>query len=175
MNSDMRTTIDPRELEWRRSSSSLDDWMLLTSGTFDDGAGEFNAMTVAWGFLGAMWRRPVAIAPVRSTRFTREFMERHDTWTLTAFPERHRPDLQILGTRSGRDGDKIGLTSLTPVAASVVAAPTWAEAVLSIECRTIYYNDIEPERMVDPTIDEQYADDYHRMYYGEILAVQVEE
>jgi len=166
-------TIDPRELSLSPVRQLLDDWMLLAAGEFENGEGTYNAMTVAWGFLGAMWRRPVAITPVRSTRFTRGFMERYDTWTLTAYPQRFRDDLQMLGTRSGRDGDKIGDSGLTPIPASVVAAPTFQEAILSIECRTIYYNDITPAHMRDPSLDDLYKDDYHRMYYGEILVVQV--
>lgn len=163
-------TIDPRELSLAPVRQLLDDWMLLTAGDFAD---RYNTMTVAWGFIGAMWRRPVAITPVRTTRYTMEFMEATDSWTLTAFPPRYRDDLQMLGSRSGRDGDKIAASSLTPVAAGVVAAPTFAEAVLSIECRTIYYNDIAPEQMIDTSLDDFYDNDYHRMYYGEILSVQV--
>ena len=164
-------TIDPRELELRPVQQLLDDWMLLSAGDFAEES--WNAMTVAWGFIGAMWRRPVAITPVRSTRFTKGFMERYDTWTLTAFPEAFRGDLQMLGTRSGRDGDKVSESALTPIAATRVAAPTYTEAVLSIECRTVYWNEISPDHMRDGELDALYDNDYHRMYYGEILAVQV--
>ena len=166
-------TIDPRDLSLAPIRQLLDDWMLLTAGSEPEG--NFNMMTVAWGFIGAMWRRPVMIAPVRTTRFTREFMDRHDAWTLCAFPEEYRKDLQLLGSRSGRDGDKLPLTGLTPVPSKQVAAPGYAESVLTIECRTIYWNDITPEHLVDGTIDSHYKDDYHRMYYGEILHVLVRE
>lgn len=168
-------TIDPRELQLSPVKQLLDDWMLLSAGDFSQGPDAINAMTVAWGFIGAMWRRPVAITPVRTTRYTYEFMERTDTWTLTAFPERYRDALQILGSRSGRTTDKMTESGLTPIAAGTVAAPSYAEAVLSIECRTIYYNDIVPSRMLDRSLDNHYENDYHRMYYGEILAVQIAE
>lgn len=168
-------TIDPRELQLSPVKQLLDDWMLLSAGDFSQGTDAINSMTVAWGFVGAMWRRPVAITPVRPTRYTYEFMERTDTWTLTAFPEPYREALQILGSRSGRNTDKMTKSGLTPVAATTVAAPSYAEAVLSIECRTIYYNDIIPARMLDRSLENHYEDDYHRMYYGEILAVQIAE
>ena len=100
--------------------------MLLSAGDFSQGPEAMNAMTVAWGFVGAMWRRPVAITPVRPTRFTYEFMERTDTWTLTAFPERYREALQILGSLSGRTTDKMTESGLTPIAAGTVAAPSYA-------------------------------------------------
>ena len=168
-------TIDPRELELSPVQQLLDDWMLLSAGVFDQGPSAINAMTVAWGFIGAMWRRPVAITPVRPTRYTYEFMERTDTWTLTAFPEAHREALQILGSRSGRNTDKMAESGLTPIAARTVAAPSYAEAVLCLECRTLYYNDIVPARMLDRSLENHYENDYHRMYYGEILAVQIAE
>lgn len=168
-------TINPRELELSPVRQLLDDWMLLSAGDFNQGPSAINAMTVAWGFIGAMWRRPVAITPVRPTRYTYEFMERTDTWTLTAFPEAHREALQVLGSRSGRNTDKMAESGLTPIAAGTVAAPSYAEAVLCIECRTLYYNDIVPARMLDRSLENHYESDYHRMYYGEILAVQIAE
>jgi flavin reductase (DIM6/NTAB) family NADH-FMN oxidoreductase RutF len=167
--------IDPRELELSPVRQLLDDWMLLSTGDYSAGAAAINAMTVAWGFVGAMWRRPVAITPVRPTHYTYELMERTDTWTLTAFPDAYREALQVLGSRSGRNTDKLTESGLTPIAADTVAAPSYAEATLCIECRTIYYNDIVPARMLDRSLDDHYENDYHRMYYGEILAVQISE
>ena len=63
-------------------------WFLLTSGDFDKN--EYNTMTVAWGSLGVMWNRPFAQVVVRPTRFTFEFMEKYDTFTLTAFPAEYK-------------------------------------------------------------------------------------
>ena len=93
-----------------------DQWLLLTSGDF--AAGHFNAMTVAWGSLGVMWGKPFAQVVVRPVRYTYEFMERYDTFTLCAFAKAHRSQLSLLGSRSGRDGNKIAASGLTPVASS---------------------------------------------------------
>jgi hypothetical protein len=110
-------------------------WMLLTSGDFD--AGKFNSMTISWGSMGVMWGRPFAQVVVRPVRYTYQFMETYDTFTLTAFPRQYHKALSLLGTASGRDGDKIAQSGLTPVASSCVAAPGFAEAELVIECRKI--------------------------------------
>ncbi len=67
-------------------------------------------MTVAWGYFGIMWNKPMAVVVVRPTRFTFEFMEKYDTFTLTAFDKKFKKDLNLLGTKSGRDGDKIAET-----------------------------------------------------------------
>jgi flavin reductase (DIM6/NTAB) family NADH-FMN oxidoreductase RutF len=145
-------------------------WLLLTAGDFH--AGSYNTMTVAWGSLGTMWNRPFAQVVVRPTRYTREFMERFDTFTLAAFPPQHRRALDLLGTRSGRDGDKIAASGLTPIASTVVAAPGFAEAELIIECRKLYSQDLDPTRFLDPSIEKNYPKkDYHRAYFGEIVAV----
>jgi flavin reductase (DIM6/NTAB) family NADH-FMN oxidoreductase RutF len=147
-----------------------DHWLLLCAG--DHEAGQFNMMTVAWGSLGTMWNRPFAQVVVRPQRHTYGFIEQFDTFTLSAFPDRLRPVLKDLGTRSGRDMDKMNASGLTPVAAREVAAPGFAEAELVIECRKIYWDDVDPGQFLDATLDRNYPErDYHRIYFGEILAV----
>lgn len=148
-----------------------EQWLLLTAGDF--AAGDFNTMTVAWGSLGTMWSRPFAQVVVRPTRYTYRFVERYSTFTLCTFPLRYQPALQLLGTRSGRDGDKIAASGLTPVAAKAVAAPVFAEAELIVECRKIYAQDMDPDLFLDAAIEEKYPDrDYHRIYFGEIVSVR---
>jgi len=164
-----RQPIPPEELVISPSRLWLTKWLLLTAGDFKKG--DFNAMTVGWGTFGAMWNRPMVDVVVRPVRHTYGFMEKYPDFTLTAFPEEHRDALKILGTKSGRDGDKIAETGLTPIASTTVAAPGFAEAELILECRTIYWHDFDPARFVEPAIDESYPDkDYHRSYFGEILA-----
>lgn len=166
-----RTTLSPDQLTVSPHSLWNDQWMLLSAGAY--GKEGFNCMTVAWGSLGTMWRRPFAQIVVRPTRHTFEYTEAFDTFTLCAFPESYRDDLLLLGSKSGRKCDKLAETSLTPMAATTVAAPAYKEAELVIECRKIYWQDMNPEQFLDPAIRDLYAgDDFHRIYYGEILAVQ---
>lgn len=144
--------------------------MLLTNGDFT--AGHFNTMTVGWGSLGVMWGRPFVQVVVRPTRYTYEFMEQYDTFTLCAFPEAYRQALQLLGTKSGRDGDKIAEAGLTPIASTLIPAPGFAEAGLIVECRKIYWQDMDPAHFLDLTIEKHYAKkDYHRIYFGEVVAI----
>ena len=146
-------------------------WFLLTCGDFK--TGDFNTMTVAWGSLGTMWHKPFAQIVVRPVRHTFTFLERYPTFTLSAFPKKHKKALGILGTKSGRDGDKITETGLTPVASTLVESPCFAEAELVVECRKIYWDDLEPSRFLDPAVEKEYPEkDYHRIYFGEILAVE---
>lgn len=147
-----------------------DDWFLLAAGDF--ASGQFNAMTIAWGSIGNMWGKPFAQVVVRPTRYTFGFMEKFDTFTITAFPAEYRAALSLMGSKSGRDGDKISEAGLTPVAAQVVAAPAFAEAELVIECRKVYYDDFEPAHFLADYIAPHYNQDYHRAYFGEIRAVR---
>ncbi len=145
-------------------------WFALCAG--DLARKQYNAMTVAWGSLGTMWSRPFVQVVVRPTRYTFQFMERYPTFTLCAFPETKRAALQILGSTSGRDGDKIASAGLTPIAATAVAAPAFDEAELILECQKIYWDDFKATNFLDPTIEKNYPrQDYHRIYFGELKAI----
>ncbi len=148
----------------------FDDWLLLAAGDF--AAKTYNAMTISWGFMGTLWNRPLVQVVVRPTRYTYGFMEAHDTFTVSAFPAEYRPALDLLGSKSGRDGDKIGESGLTPVASVHVAAPSFAEAELVLECQKTYFADLDRRHFLAGYIQEHYKEDYHRFYFGEIIAIQ---
>jgi flavin reductase (DIM6/NTAB) family NADH-FMN oxidoreductase RutF len=145
-------------------------WLVLTSGDFENK--KFNSMIVGWGSLGVIWNKPFAQIVVRPTRYTHQFMEQYDTFTLCAFPEKYRKALNLLGSKSGRHGDKIAESGLQPIASIKVAAPAFAEAELIIECRKIYWDDFKPGHFLDQRIHNNYPlKDYHRVYFGEILII----
>jgi flavin reductase (DIM6/NTAB) family NADH-FMN oxidoreductase RutF len=164
----MLTSIPIKELSVKAYHLWEYEWLLLTAGDFQ--GGNFNTMTVAWGSLGDMWARPIAMVVVRPVRYTYQFMEKYDTFTLCTFPRRYRKALSLLGTKSGRDGAKIAASGLTPTPAQCVQAPVFAEANFILECRKIYWDDFKPDHFLDPALDANYPQkDYHRMYFGEIL------
>ena len=124
-----RAAIPVKKLLVRSHQIWDDQWFLLTAGDF--ARGRYNTMTVSWGSLGTMWNLPFAQVVVRPSRYTYQFMEESDSFTLSAFPEERRHALDLLGTRSGRDGNKIAEAGLTPMASTRVAAPasprpTWS-------------------------------------------------
>lgn len=143
-------------------------WWLLTAG--ENRPGGFNSMTVSWGGLGVMWHRPMAIVVVRPQRYTFEFMERSDTFSLCAFDEQYRTTLELLGTHSGRNSTKMHECALTPVALRAIACPGFDEAKLILECRKMYWDDLEPKHFLADFIPEHYQGDFHRVYFGEVLA-----
>ncbi len=145
-------------------------WLLLTSGDFS--ANKFNTMVVAWGGFGIMWNKPLAMVVVRPTRYTFSLINSFDTFSLCVFAEQYRDALNLLGTKSGRDGDKIKESGLTACPSLTIAAPVFKEAELMFECRKIYWDDLNPKQFLDPTIEKNYLkNDYHRMFFGQIMQI----
>ena len=143
-----------------------DDWALLSAGNKDD----FNCMTVSWGGIGELWNKNVGFVFVRPQRYTFKYMEENDYFSLSFFNGGYKKELGLCGTLSGRDSDKMALTGLTPV--SFGDTVTYSEASISILFKKIAYQDIDPEGFLDKSIFSNYdANDFHRVYVGEIVKV----
>lgn len=140
-----------------------EDWMLVTAGDKDN----FNTMTASWGGFGVMWFKNVTFIVVRPNRYTYEFMEKHDHYTLSFFNEEYRDALTLCGSKSGRDIDKIKESGLTPV---FDGNGIWyEEATISMVCKKLYFQDLEPDNFLADFIHDKYPNkDYHRLYIGEI-------
>ena len=143
------------------------EWMLVTSGDKDS----FNTMTASWGGIGFIWRKPVAVTVVRDSRLTHQFIERTHRFTLAFFDGDYRKQLSTLGTKSGRDMDKMHDSGLTPYELPS-GAMTFKEAWLTLECEVLYKDEIKEANFLDKSIPEKfYTPDqggYHTAYIGEI-------
>lgn len=147
-------------------------WMLITA---EKSSGEVNTMTASWGGLGVLWRKNVAFIFIRPQRFTKEFVDGAERFSLTFFDESYRKQLGYLGTVSGRDENKIGKANLTVEYEEGV--PVFKEVETVIICRKLYAQPLEEKFFVDKDSDKEcYPDkDYHVMYVGEIEKVLVKE
>jgi flavin reductase (DIM6/NTAB) family NADH-FMN oxidoreductase RutF len=164
------SAISIDELKLKSLAIWDEQWFLLTAGNFAEK--KFNSMTISWGSIGVMWGRTFFQVVVRPTRYTLGFMQKYPDFTVCAFPKQYHKALEIMGSKSGRDIDKVAKTGLTPCAVSTVGAPAYAEANLVFECRKIYSDVFHPEAFLEPKIEENYPrKDYHIIFYGEILAV----
>lgn len=166
--------IPVQDLMFNPMTMIAKEWMLLTAGNQDRG---YNTMTVSWGHLGSLWGHgggmPTSVVFVRPQRYTREFMDREDYYTLTVFPDGYKKQLSYLGSHSGRDEDKVAAMGLSPV---FDENSTWfAEAKLVLVCRKLYKAPLVEEGFLDPTIVEDcYPQrDFHQMYVGEIVKAYV--
>jgi flavin reductase (DIM6/NTAB) family NADH-FMN oxidoreductase RutF len=151
------------------------EWMLVTAGNEERG---YNTMTASWGHLGSMWGHggglPTAVIYLRPQRYTKEFVDREELFTLSVFPENYKKDLGYLGRVSGRDEDKVAATGLTPVFEENYTY--FSQAKLVLVCRKLYRGSLKQEGFVDSTIlEDHYPNrDLHDMYIGEIVKVLVE-
>jgi flavin reductase (DIM6/NTAB) family NADH-FMN oxidoreductase RutF len=161
-------TLDPEALTDNPFEAIGKEWMLITAGQVDS----FNMMTASWGGVGILWGRPVAFCFVRPQRYTFGFMEAHGHYSLTFYGAEHRHVLDYCGSHSGRDGDKLVATGLTPLV-DPTGAVYFDQSRLALICRKLYAQDIEAAAFVDSSIiDASYpARDFHRMYVGEIVRV----
>ncbi|MBR0409457.1 MAG: flavin reductase [Eubacterium sp.] len=142
-------------------------WALLTAGKPED----FNTMTISWGGLGTLWNKPAATVYVRKSRYTHVFMESEDYFTISFFSETCKPILGVLGSKSGRDIDKIHDSGLTPMAAGESVAFIEAEATLI--CRKLFVQELEMDRIPKDIRTAFYSDgDAHDMYIGEVVDVR---
>ena len=63
-----------------------------------------NAMTIGWGGIGTLWGRTALTVYVAEKRYTKEFMDKAEYFTVMAFDVEHSNVLRYMGTKSGRDG-----------------------------------------------------------------------
>lgn len=169
--SDKLIKINPEQLTDNVFKLIAKDWMLITGGTKDN----FNTMTASWGGLGILWGKNVAYCVIRPQRYTYQYMENTNSYTLSFFTDKYKKALGICGSQSGRDTDKVAAAGLSPEELSAETV-TFKEARLVLECRKLYYQDINPDNFIDTELDKNYPDkDYHRMYIGEIVNCYIRE
>ncbi len=132
-----------------------------------------NTMTIGWGTVGYIWGRPIFIVAVRYSRHTYRMIDRSGEFTVS-FPlddDSLKKELAFCGTRSGRDTDKFQECKLTPRPGRQVKAPVVGECPLHYEAKVVYRQAMEPA-LIDKDIDRLFYgnNDFHVLYYGEIVA-----
>ena len=148
--------ISAREIDGNIIKMIADEWMLITAG--DENS--HNMMTASWGFAGEMWGNDSVVIAVRPQRYTMEFLEKHDTFSLSFYGD--RKDIhKICGSKSGRDIDKTQETGLTPVFADNTVY--FEEARLVLVCKKQNVGRLEKEKFTDSEPHKWYDDDYNYM------------
>ena len=150
------------------------DWMLVTAKRGE----EINTMTASWGGLGVMWGKNVAVTVLRPQRYTKEFVDASERFSLSFYGEEYKQDMTYVGRVSGRDEkDKISKTSFTP--AEIDGVPYFEEANMVMVCKKLFVQEMDPKGFAAgcEELDAQnYPNkDYHFMYVAEIEKVYVKE
>ena len=161
--------IKPEKFEYSPFKLIGEDWMLITA----EKEGKLNSMTASWGGLGVMWNKNVAFIAIRPQRYTKEFVDGSDTFSLTFFDHSFKKDLTYIGSTSGRDEDKIEKTGLTVLHTDGV--PFFEQANIAILCKKLYAQEYKPECFMSKKLnDVMYPDDdHHTLYIAEVTKILV--
>ena len=157
--------VKAEELQFNPFTKIGSEWMLITAGTEE----KLNTMTASWGGAGVLWNKNVVTCYIRPQRYTKEFVDTNDTFTISFFGPEYKNAMTICGRKSGRDCDKIAEAGLTP--RFFDGTPAFNEASLVFVCKKLYVDAMEPQHILDPANDTaNYPQkDYHTMYIAEIL------
>lgn len=141
-----------------------------------DNQGKPNTMAIGWGTIGIVWGKPIFIVLVRPSRFTYGLIDEAGDFTVNIpYPEMAE-EVEFCGTVSGRDHDKFAERNLTPAPAKTVKSPIIAQCAIHYECQVVHKNYVLPQELTEEIISSFYPEgDFHRVYFGEILAVQADD
>lgn len=140
---------------------------LLAAGTKE----KSNAMTIGWGGIGTLWGRPAMTVYVAEKRYTKEFMDKAEYFTVMAFDVEKSNVLNYMGTKSGRDGDKALALGLH-TAYTANGTPYYTEANMVIECKLMYVAPLDPNGFrsdVPKNMYSHFPAGIHSIYIGEVI------
>ena len=143
------------------------DAELLCAGDKD----RSNSMTIGWGGIGTLWGRTALTVYVAEKRYTKEFMDKAEYFTVMVFDVEHSKVLRYMGTKSGRDEDKAAALGLH-TAYTANGTPYYTEAEMVIECKIMYAAPFEPQYFKSDVPERMYAHlpaGIHSMYIGEVV------
>jgi flavin reductase (DIM6/NTAB) family NADH-FMN oxidoreductase RutF len=130
-----------------------------------------NAMTIGWGGIGTLWGRTALTVYVAEKRYTKEFMDKAEYFTVMAFDVEHSKVLRYMGTKSGRDEDKASALGLH-TAYTANGTPYYTEAEMVIECKIMYAAPFDTQKFKSDVPKRMYANfpaGVHTMYIGEVV------
>lgn len=154
-----------KDLDLNPFTGFNNQWALLTA----EKDGKVNTMTISWGGVGILWNKEVATAYVRPQRYTKEFIDGSENFSISFFPEEYHEKLVYCGRTSGRDEDKIAKTGFT--VAHKNGIPYFEEAETVLLVKKLFVTEMKEENFIDKSlVPANYANkDYHSIYIGEIL------
>ncbi len=132
-----------------------------------------NTMTIAWGSIGYYWNKPIFTVVVRPQRHTFNLINAAGEFTVSLKTDNSLKEaLAFCGTKSGRDFDKFDGHGITKLAAQRTETPVVAECDIFFECKTLLSQPMTPDNMSDEIRFGVYnKNDFHTLYFGEILSV----
>lgn len=141
------------------------EWMLVSAGNQD----KVNTMTASWGGLGVMYGKDVAFVVIRPQRYTKEFIDQEETFSLSFLDKSYKDVMNYLGSVSGRVENKIEKSGLTLAYSD--NTPYFAESNLVFVCKKLVKQSLEGNSLLLEHMDTTYYPnkDYHVLYIAEIV------
>jgi flavin reductase (DIM6/NTAB) family NADH-FMN oxidoreductase RutF len=166
--------ISPEEITDNVFTLVVKDFYVITAGKED----QSNSMIASGGGIGLLFRKPTAWCLIRSDRYTLEMIGKELTYTMSYFPNEYKEQMYFLGSKSGRDSEKMKEVELTPVQ-TPSGDSTFKEARLVFECKLTQITTPEPDDFYSQEakdyLKEVYKEesDYRKYVFGEITHVWV--
>lgn len=153
---------------FEKSSETLNS--LCGSGAFlTAGKEKPNTMTVGWGAIGYIWKKEVVMIPVRSTRYTKELLDKNNEFTLSVPYKGLKKELGYCGTASGRNEDKFQEAGLKKIPAKKVSTCVVGDCDMYYECKIIAKVEINEESMIPELMANYPVKNFHTLYIGEVI------
>lgn len=156
--------ISPELLRKNPFQAIGNEWMLITAGDKN----KVNTMTASWGGLGVMYGKNVAFIVIRPDRYTKEFVDREETFSLSFLEKEYKKTLNYLGSVSGRNEDKIAKSGLT--IEYFDSTPYFNEARNVLICKKLFKQALHNESLLDDNLARAWypSGDFHTLYIAEI-------
>lgn len=130
-----------------------------------------NTMTISWGSIGFEWQRPTFTVLVRKSRYTHEFLDNSNEFTVSVpTDDSFKNALALCGTKSGRNIDKFKECNLKTIDGKFVSVPVISGCGVCYECKVVYSQDLDVSRFPKEIQNSAYPDeDIHTLYFAEIV------
>ena len=161
--------VDPQEVD--EGPFTFDGGKMLITAAKGD---KVNSTASAWGGVGYIKGKRVAIIYVRASRYTKEFLDASDEFSMSFLNRNeYRGALKYMEMVSGRDEDKLAGARLNVNYDDGI--PFIDEADNVITAKLLYGKEFSKDGIVEKSIiDEFYKDgDYHMVYVGEIQKILI--
>lgn len=130
-----------------------------------------NPMTIGWGGLGILWRKPCCTVYIHKTRYSKSLFDNEKSFSVSFFDkDRYKKELEIFGSVSGKEFDKTKASGLTLNYYQDI--PYYEEADVIIFCKKMGQTDFDINKVDEDSINTWYQKDgVHTIYFGEIIDI----
>jgi flavin reductase (DIM6/NTAB) family NADH-FMN oxidoreductase RutF len=140
--------------------------------------GQYNSMIGSGGGMGLLFKKPVIWCVIQQRRYTLELIFKEQAYTISYFPDEYKKQMMFLGSKTGRDSDKMKEVELTGIE-TPSGNMSYKEARLIFECKLLQVttpclNDFYTQEAKD-WINEMYKDpnEIRKYVFGEIVHIWV--